>query len=114
VGNIYIMDNMDILINSTFNFDLDASKLKYGIEYGIQSPEQKEINWNCLNYGSVDYEFFAKKFPPGFQSIPGFDEIIQKMVSEVKTPLQEMEDRLKSNEIYNGDNSNFSELKDSR
>jgi len=96
----------NVIVN--FNSDFDFSKLNYG----TQSHEKKEIDWNCLNYGSVDYNFFANKFPHGFQSIPGFDEIIQKMLSQVKTPLQEMKERLKSNEIYNGDNSNISELED--
>ena len=58
-------------------------------------PEKLQYNqkYKCFDY-------FAKKFPDGWESIPGFDKVIemcQRNGSKL-TPLQEME--LKRPDIY--------------
>jgi hypothetical protein len=91
------------------------------------------LNWDCLDY-SFDYRSkILKKFPPGYENIPGFNEIIDKLVEDAKmvTPLEEMEKRIReakeleqyleyeeekepdlfSRDIYNGNNTNLSKFK---
>ena len=41
-----------------------------------------------LRYKSIDY--WESKFPPGFECIPGFDKIIEKIVDEALSPLEEL------------------------
>jgi hypothetical protein len=64
-------------------------------DFDYSQPIQKReiIDWNCLDY-SFDYRsHILNKFPSGWQSIPGFDEIIDKMVEQSRknTPLEQME-----------------------
>lgn len=103
-------------------------------DYSQPSRKREIIDWDCLDY-SFDYKASVlKRFPPGYQSIPGFDEIIDKIIDDVKqiSPLEEMEKRIKeaeqyleyepiaprtdlfSHDIYNGVNTNLSELKNSQ
>ena len=41
-----------------------------------------------LRYKSTEY--WESKFPPGFECIPGFDKIIEKIVDEALSPLEEL------------------------
>lgn len=108
-------------------------------DYSQPLRKREIVDWDCLDY-SFDYRASVlKRFPPGYQSIPGFDEIIDKIVDDVKeiSPLEEMEKRIKeaeqyleyepipledfaprtelfSHDIYNGVNTNLSELKNSQ
>jgi hypothetical protein len=53
------------------------------------------IDWSKLLYNKYynSFEFCAKKFPNGWQSIPGFDKVIENIASQYTSPLQEIEDR---------------------
>ena len=53
--------------------ELDISKIKYNAFYR-------------------SYEFAESKFPPGYESIPGFDKVIQTVAEDLEqiTPLEEM------------------------
>ena len=114
-------------------------------DYSQPLRKREIVDWDCLDY-SFDYRASVlKRFPPGYESIPGFDEIIDKIVDDVKeiSPLEEMEKRIKeaeryleyepiplgvgrgneveekeselfSHDIYNGVNTNLSELKNSQ
>ena len=102
-------------------------------DYSQPLRKREIVDWDCLDY-SFDYRASVlKRFPPGYQSIAGFDEIIDKIVDDVKqiSPLEEMEKRIKeaeqyleyeeekeselfSHDIYNGVNTNLSELKNSQ
>lgn len=35
-------------------------------------------------------EYFLNQFPKGFESLPGFDQIIDKLIEESDTPLNEL------------------------
>ena len=63
-------------------------------------PEKEDpIDYNKLNYLDYqEYDYYAKRFPPGFLSLPGFDKIILSMAEQNKntTPLKEIV-RLKCN-----------------
>ena len=92
-------------------------------DFDYSQPIQKReiIDWNCLDY-SFDYRsHILNKFPSGWQSIPRFDEIIDKMVEQSRknTPLEQMEklieeaeelkyefEELKESEIFSHDNYN--------
>jgi hypothetical protein len=112
-------------------------------DFDYSQPLQKReiIDWDCLDY-SFDYRASVlKRFPPGYESIPGFDEIIDKIVDNAKeiSPSEEMERRIKeaveqeqylgvggyeeekepipelfSNHNYNGVDTNFSKFTDSQ
>jgi hypothetical protein len=49
------------------------------------------------NWFHKDYSDFEKKFPPGYESIPGFNKIIESMVENQLTPLEELEIRKNKN-----------------
>jgi hypothetical protein len=102
-------------------------------DFDYSQPVQKReiVDWDCLDY-SFDYRASVlKRFPPGYESIPGFNEIIDRIVDDVKeiSPLEEMERRIKeaqdwseeeqksdlfSQDIYNGDNTNILEFSNSQ
>ena len=69
-------DELNFSIKREFVLDLD--KIKYNAFYR-------------------SYEFYESKFPKGYESIPGFDKIIESIVenSKDKTPLDEMLQREK-------------------
>ncbi len=51
------------------------------------------IDYNKLNFLDYhEYEYYAKRFSPGFESIPGFDKYILYIAEKNKntTPLKEM------------------------
>ena len=62
---------------------LDMKELKYPLPY---DPEKLKYNsvYKCS-------DFFAKKFPTGWQSIPGFDKIIELCKNNATTPKEEIE-----------------------
>jgi hypothetical protein len=53
------------------------------------------IDWEKVAYNTFykTPEFFINKFPPGFESLPGWEKIVDKMISNAKSPLEEMEAR---------------------
>ena len=69
------------ILPDAFNFNIrnadtiDISKLKYNAFYR-------------------SYEFAESKFPSGYDSIPGFDKVIESCKC-TKTPLEEMNERCK-------------------
>ena len=57
--------------------------------------KQESIDWSKLLYNNYyrSFEFQASRFPPGFQSIPGFAQVIQHMADNAKSPLEVYEER---------------------
>jgi len=64
-------------------------ELNFG-EKTIESIDWVKIKYNTF-YKSP--EFYESKFPEGFKSIPGFDKIIDEIVVNGKTPLEEIIER---------------------
>jgi hypothetical protein len=69
---------------------------------GILPPELnfcdkpiEPIDWAKVKYNTFykSPEFYESKFPEGFKSIPGFDKIIDEIVVNGKTPLEEIIER---------------------
>ena len=57
--------------NSNQNQEIDVYKIAYNLRY-------KTI------------EYWESKFPDGYQNIPGFDKIIEKIAEEAISPLEEI------------------------
>ena len=55
------------------------------------------LDWDKLQYNNryKSKEFFENKFPSGMLNLPAFDEIVERMVLNAKTPLEEIEERQK-------------------
>jgi hypothetical protein len=74
-----------------FNKLLNRGKLPIELNYNIEpTVDMERLLFNAF-YRS--YEFHESKFPVGYQTIPGFDLIIEDMANNAKTPLEEMEAR---------------------
>jgi hypothetical protein len=86
-----------------FNKMFSEGQLPEEFDYSIKPTE--EIDWSKVKYNTFykEPDFFIKRFPEGFENIPGFDKIIDKMVDNVLSPLEEMEERSKITEINNID-----------
>ena len=50
-----------------------------------------------LRYKTTEY--WESKFPDGYQNIPGFDKIIEKIAEESLTPLEEITLKQQENKI---------------
>lgn len=79
---------MDI---NQLNKELRKGKLPVELDYNVEpTVDMERLLYNAF-YRT--YEFHESKFPPGYDSIPGFDKIIQTMADTAKTPLEELEAR---------------------
>ena len=64
-------------------------------ELNFKLREKEEIDWAKIQYNTFykTPEYFESKFPSGMLDLPGFDKVIQTMVDNAKTPLEEMNER---------------------
>lgn len=62
------------------------------------------IDWEKVKYNAFyrSFDYHAQKFPH-YESIPGFDKIIQSMADNSKSPLEEIDERM--NKIKIDDNN---------
>lgn len=63
-------------------------------ELNYKENEEEQIDISNLQYQSFyrTHQFAASKFPPGWESIPGFKEVVESCIP-TKTPLEEMNER---------------------
>jgi hypothetical protein len=73
---------------------LNSGFLPNELNYSANNTSS-DIDWDKLQYNTFwrDPSFWAKKFPPGWESIPGFESIFQHYAENSKSPLEEMEIR---------------------
>ena len=78
--------------------DITEDDLSNGFDYCVYTNEQRqyvEIDWSKLLYNHMysTYEFYENKFPPGYENIPGFDKVIDRIAGSNinNTPLLELE-----------------------
>jgi hypothetical protein len=85
------------IIPNSFDYSFDYFNIT-DIETDLMHIDINKVSYNSY-YNSFD--FYSKKFPIGWDSIPGFDLIIQEMANNSTTPLDEMNERIliKSNEV---------------
>ena len=69
---------------------LENGELPRELDFSIQHSDK--IDWDKVRYNSFyrSYEFAESKFPAGYDSIPGFDKIVEQCIPQL-TPLEEME-----------------------
>lgn len=96
----------------------DIKKLIKSLEQGICPDElnfglrqNDEIDWEKVRYNTFfkSRDFFENKFPEGFESIPGFDNIIDQIVEKNKdnSPLKEMKERSENLNIAEDKNDEY-------
>ena len=72
-------------------------------ELDFTSKPRPELDINKIKYNAFyrSYEYAETKFPPGYESIPGFDKVIESVRQELEkiTPLEEIEIRQKQNNL---------------
>ena len=77
--------------------DIDEYMLITVFSYWTPTNEQKDIvvvDEKCIMYNQLykSFDYYENKFPEGFENIPGFNLIIDKIVdnSQNNSPLQEI------------------------
>jgi hypothetical protein len=62
----------------------------------VKAPLQYDPEKLIYNQKYKSFEYFAKKFPPGWQSIPGFDKVIDlcRQNATNMTPEEEMDEKI--------------------
>jgi hypothetical protein len=69
--------------------------LKYGFTPDtLNYTLQDKTDWNKLRYTYNEFDDVCKRFTNGWQSIPGFDLVIQEIADNSVSPLDEMNERL--------------------
>lgn len=68
--------------------DLNSDAFNYAKTFEVKSV----VDWDKLQYNSTynSPEYFRNKFPEGFDYLPGFENIIERMAKNAKTPYEEM------------------------
>lgn len=77
-------------------------KLDNGIlpeELDFTERERPEIDWGMVKYNTFykDPDYYINRFPNpnGFRNLPAYKEIINSFIENVKSPLEEMNERQK-------------------
>ena len=71
----------------------DIELLKCGIlpdSLNFNQKQEFDIYKVAYNLRYKTTEYWESKFPDGYQNIPGFDKIIEKIAEESLTPLEEI------------------------
>lgn len=73
---------------------LENGVLPFELTFTNQSNVIDEELIRKIQYNSFHrFDYWAAKFPPGYGCIPGFDDIIQHMAENSKSPIEEIESR---------------------
>lgn len=89
---------------------MDLRELNKLLSKGILPEEldftvkpRPEIDINKIKYNAFyrSFEYAESKFPPGYENIPGFENIIESVRQELEqiSPLEEMELRQKESKV---------------
>lgn len=51
-----------------------------------------KFDWDKVKYNTFykDKRYIERQFPPGYESIPGFEKIFELMAEHISSPLEEM------------------------
>jgi hypothetical protein len=80
------------------NKQLDSDEIPFELEYKIVPNIGYDVS--KLQYDDYKYpEFYARRFPSGYDSIPGFDKIFEQMAidNKDKSLFDELESRKNNN-----------------
>lgn len=76
-------------INNQFNNGIIPDEFNYN-KTSEDSIDMSKVKYNAF-YKTREY--FLNKLPKGFETLPGWENIIDKMIDESKTPLEEILER---------------------
>ena len=79
----YITMNRDIEL-------LNRGILPDSLNFNRKNCEQFDIYKVAYNLRYKTTEYWQSKFPEGFENIPGFDKIIDKIAEDAISPLEEI------------------------
>lgn len=88
------MDKIIEKINQDLENGLIPDELNFSEDKTINDLSYK-MNWNMVKYNTFykDRNYIIGKFPKGFDSLPGFDKIIDSIIDKID-PLEEMLERI--------------------
>ena len=77
------------------------------LDFNPENNQHTTIDYEMVKYNAFykSYDYAQSKFPDGFETIPGFDKVIESCIPQT-TPLEELEykqllDKMKYNALYN-------------
>ena len=73
---------------------LNRGELPDNLNFSIK--RDTSIDWNKVKYNSLykDYSHYEKKFPTGYESIPGFEKIFKAMAENALSPIEEYDTKI--------------------
>lgn len=76
--------------NEMFNNGIVPDELNFN-----EQSQQNDLDWSKVAYNTFykTPEYFLSKFPKGFENLPCADKIIDEMIIQAKSPLEEMQER---------------------
>ena len=69
---------------------LNCGILPNSLNYTINQEPDIDVYKLAYNLRYKTTEYWESKFPDGYQNIPGFDKIIEKITEESISPLEEI------------------------
>ena len=88
LGEYKTMNSIVNEINESFSKGIVPS-------FFLSNTEEKDVDWSKIKYNTFykSPEYFIDKLPRGFHNLPGADKIIEQVILNAKTPLEEMIER---------------------
>lgn len=64
-------------------------------EFNFFGNNNDDVDWEKVRYNSFyrSNDYFLNKFPPGFENLPGAENILESIAMNAKSPLEEMRER---------------------
>ena len=69
---------------------LNRGILPDSLNFNINQNNEIDVYKIAYNLRYKTTEYWESKFPDGYQNIPGFDKIIEKIAEEALSPLEEI------------------------
>ena len=69
---------------------LNRGILPDSLNFNINQTNEIDMYKLAYNLRYKSTEYWESKFPDGYQNIPGFDKIIEKITEEAISPLEEI------------------------
>ena len=69
---------------------LNRGILPDSLNFNINQNNEIDVYKIAYNLRYKTTEYWESKFPDGYQNIPGFDKIIEKITEEAISPLEEI------------------------
>ena len=84
---------------------LNKGILPDSLNFNLNQNNEIDIYKIAYNLRYKTTEYWESKFPDGYQNIPGFDKIIEKIAEEAISPLEEITLKQEISKINNIDNN---------